>query len=114
MKKTIISIGVWSLPALAFAQANAYSILSTIRGILNVVIPILITLGIIYFIWGVIEYVISKTEEAKKEGRDKMIYGIIGLFVIISIWGLVGILSNTFGIQAGGSLTPSQIPGVLP
>lgn len=72
--------------------------LCKIGEIMNAIIPILITLGVLYFVWGVISYVIADDEEAKSKGRDRIIYGIIGLAVIISVWGLVKILSNTFGL----------------
>ena len=119
MKKIFISVGIWLLPAFAFAQTQIIcpssgglcNVLKTIQGLLNVVMPILVTIGVIMFIWGVIEYVIGKTEEAKKEGRDKMIYGIIGLFVIVSVWGLVSILQNTFGTSGQNIAPPLPIVG---
>ncbi|KKS24434.1 MAG: hypothetical protein UU82_C0006G0032, partial [Candidatus Nomurabacteria bacterium GW2011_GWC2_41_8] len=40
--------------------------------------------------------------EAKKAGRDRIIFGIIGLAVIIALWGLVRILTNTFGVPTAG------------
>jgi len=86
------------------------SIICTVGNILDTVIPILVVLGVVYFIWGVISYVISDDEEAKKKGRDRMIYGIIGLVVIVAMWGLVGIVRNTFGL-GGGSQSP-EIPTV--
>ena len=46
-------------------------------------------------------YFISSDEEAKKKGRDRIIYGIIGLVVIIAIWGLVGVVRNSFGLNSG-------------
>ncbi len=76
-------------------------IVCKIGDILNIVIPILIVLGVVLFIWGVVMYVISSDEEAKKKGRDRMIYGIIGLVVIIAIWGLVGVVRNSFGLNSG-------------
>ncbi len=104
--------GLALAPMLAFAQANQPQcgtpgsdigyIICKIGALLNTVIPILITLGVIYFIWGVISYVVAGDEEAKTAGRDKMIFGIIGLVVIIGMWGLVGIVSRTFGIGQGG------------
>lgn len=60
------------------------------------VIPLIFALATVIFIWGVVQYVINSDEEAKKEkGRQFMIWGIIGLAVMISVWSLVGILSNT-------------------
>ncbi len=75
------------------------SVLCKIGQLLNAIVPVLIALGVVYFVWGVITYVISSEEEAKKSGRMRIIYGIIGLAVIIALWGLVGILVNTFGLQ---------------
>ena len=66
--------------------------------ILNAVLPVLIALGVVYFVWGVVTYVIASDEEAKKTGRNRIILGIIGLAVIIGLWGLVAILKNTFGL----------------
>jgi hypothetical protein len=74
------------------------AILCKIGELLNTIMPILIALGVVYFIWGVVSYVIAKDDEAKTKGRDTMIMGIIGLVVIVSVWGLVSILKNTFGL----------------
>lgn len=67
--------------------------------LLTTVVPVLIALGVVYFIYGVITYMIGSDEEAKKKGRDRIIFGIIGLAVIIAVWGLVKLLTNTFGID---------------
>lgn len=101
MKKLGILLAVLVLPIFVYAQ-TADSILVTVEDILNALIPIIITLGVIYFMWGVIQYTTGKSDDAKKEGRDRMIFGIIGLFVIVSIWGLVNLVSTTFDIEQGG------------
>lgn len=113
MKKNLIvlsSLGVLA-PVLAFAQpsttASCYgpqmsgtvqAVICKLGEILNTIIPILIVLGVVYFVWGVITYVIQSDEEAKKAGKNRMIFGIIGLVVIVGMWGLVGIVTKTFDI----------------
>lgn len=77
---------------------NIGDILCNISSILNSIIPILLILGVIYFIWGVITYMIGTGEEAKKGGKNKIIYGLIGLVIIVGLWGIVNIVTNTFGI----------------
>jgi len=63
------------------------------------VIPLIFALAIAMFVWGVVMYVINSNEEAKKaKGRQFMIWGIVALTVMVSVWGLVAILGNTFGI----------------
>lgn len=90
---------------------NLNDVLCKIGDLLNAIVPILIALGVVYFVWGVITYVVSADEEVKTKGRDKMIYGIIGLAVIIGLWGLVKILTNTFGVDnAGQNITYPTTP----
>ena len=64
------------------------------------VIPLIMALAVASFVWGVVQYVINSSEEAKREkGRQFMIWGIIALVVMVCIWGLVSIVGGTFGIQ---------------
>ena len=68
--------------------------------ILNTIVPIIIVLGVVYFMYGVISYAIAKDDEAKTAGRGAMINGLIALLVITSIWGLIAMLKNTFGVTS--------------
>ena len=64
------------------------------------IIPFLITLATVAFIWGIIQYFLNPdNEEKRKKGKEFLVWGLIGLFVMISVWGLVGVLSDTFGIK---------------
>jgi hypothetical protein len=85
-------------------------LLCKIGDLLNLVVPILILLGVVYFVWGVITYVISDDEEAKKKGRDRMIFGIIGLVVIVGLWGLVHLVTNSFGLSNSSTITYPTVP----
>ena len=53
-------------------------------------------------------FISSSDEEAKKGGRAKIINGLIGLFVIVCFWGIIGIVKNTFGIgnATGANIVP--------
>ncbi len=98
MSKIIKGFGVLSLivaPFMALATTpdgtavggpTVFNLLGTIMAIMNVVIPILITLAVLYTIWGVIKYATAKESEDQAEGRRVIISGIIGLFVIVAIW----------------------------
>jgi uncharacterized membrane protein len=99
--KKFISIGavLGVMPLFASAQIGAQSIISTITGILNTLIPVLITVAVVYFIWGVIQYTVSTDEEAKKKAKTGIIQGLIGLFVIVSFWGIIAIVKSTFNFQ---------------
>ena len=115
MKKIITgaALSALTLPFIALAQTTAFSILGVISNILNILIPLLITAALVYFIWGVISYVIAKDADDKEKARSVVTRGILGLFIVVSVWGLIGIIQSTFGVGAGGALTEDQIPGVI-
>ena len=75
------------------------------------IIPFIIGLGVLLFLIGVVQYVASGDNEEKREAsRNMMIYGIIAIFVMVSVWGFVKILSTTFGFNyAMPSLPPSAV-----
>lgn len=104
-----------STPADACADIEGIgNIICQIHKILNLIIPALIALAVIYFIWGVVQYVIRDSEEAKKKGKDHIIYGIIGLAIVVGLWGVVGLLQNSFGLGGGSPpalTTPTESDG---
>lgn len=64
------------------------------------VVPLLFALATVGFIWGIIQYFINpENEEKRSQGKSYAIWGLIGLFVMVSIWGLVGVFSSTVGIN---------------
>ncbi len=77
---------------------------SGIIGVINlVIVPLIFALSFAAFIWGVANYFFFHGgEEAKrKEGREFIFWGIIGLVVLLSVWSFVKILLSTLGIASG-------------
>jgi len=109
-KKTLAGIALTTLamvPMLAFA-ADITTILETGKTILNSLIPILMILATVVFLWGVITYITAGGDEEKAAtGRAYIIWGLIGLFAMVAIWGLVLALVSTF--QVGGQQIPSSV-----
>ncbi len=97
MKKIIVLGLVLVSPALASA-ADAFSIVGTIGQWLGYITPILISLAVVYFIWGVIQYLIAGDEEKKKKATGMITAGLIGLFIIVAFWGIIRLVTNTFGV----------------
>jgi predicted membrane channel-forming protein YqfA (hemolysin III family) len=134
MKKKLVllsSVVLGLVPAFALAQVSntgsnstcdatlasggtLFTLLCKFGTLLNAIVPVLIALGVVYFVWGVITYVVSNDEEAKKAGRDRIIFGIIGLAVIIGVWGLVNLLRNTFGLNNNQQIQIPTVPVVIP
>ena len=117
MKKVIYAVLTFA-PVLALAQAGTTNLsgvsnlVGSIGGIINKIIPVLFALAILYFFWGIVTYIRSagNPEEAAK-GKSIMIYGIIAIFVMASVYGLVSWLQGTLGISGnnGTGITPPQV-----
>ncbi|MDP2593235.1 MAG: pilin [bacterium] len=94
------------------ASSSIGSLLANIQQLINSIVPVLIALGVVYFVWGVVRFMIGDTEEAKTKGKDTIVYGIIGFAIIIGLWGLVNIVVNTLGFGGAGALTPPTLTTV--
>ncbi len=67
------------------------------------IIPLLVGLAVAYFLYGVGKFIKNADSDAEREkGKQVMIWGVIALFVIVSVWGLVGLLATTFGVSRVG------------
>ena len=63
--------------------------------ILTPIVTLLFALAIILFIWGIVEFLIySDNEEKKSIGKRHMVWGIIGLAIMIAVNGIVWMLVN--------------------
>lgn len=85
----------------------AYTILYIINSIL---VPVLFALAFIVFLYGVAKtYIFSVGDEGGvKEGHKLILWGIVGFVVMISLWGLVNIVANTFGLAGSFAPRPPQ------
>ena len=119
MKKIILSIATF-LPSVTFAQqitgsnpiTNFDTLVGRLTNIGNVVIELLIAFAVIYIIINVVRFIMSGDDTKRSELRTSILWGIVGLFVILSIWGLVRILTNTF--NTGNRQAPRQNTGEVP
>ena len=82
------------------------------QGFLSRLMVLLISLAVVWFVWNVFHYVIAVDEVDKATAKDKIVWGLIAIFIMVSIWGLVAILQYTFQIFPSSSAP--QINNVMP
>lgn len=69
--------------------------------ILNPLIVLLFALALIYFLYGVFEFVSGQDNDEKKTtGKSHMIWGVIGLTIMMGVWFIMGVILNTLGISS--------------
>lgn len=116
MKKTFqfaVSLFIFSVPFFAAAAAAAAPDVTVIKpyadsityAINYIIVPVLMAVAFIVFLWGVYKYyILSADNEAERvKGHQFVLWGVIGFVVILSIWGLVNIVAGTLGLQLGGT-----------
>ena len=100
--KKIIALVSFAIPSMALAQAltpitNVNNLSTRILSIGSTVTYILVAAAVLFIVWNVVMYVIKPaSSDDKKAAGGNILWGILGLFIIVSIWGLVNILTNTF------------------
>lgn len=115
MKKTLgLAVFASAFPVLASAQqiTDVNSLLAKLVSIGNALIPIFISFAVIYLVYAIVVYIIAGDEDKKKEGKTMVIYGIIGLFLILSIWGLVGLLRRSFNFGSNQQVPYQEFPTI--
>jgi uncharacterized membrane protein YidH (DUF202 family) len=98
--KKIIPFGLMAMPFAAGAVESANDVFNLVEDILGKLAPLLIAIAVIILLVAIVNYIRAGEDEEKRgAAKNLMIYGIIGLFVMVSLWGLVAILSGTFNLN---------------
>lgn len=92
-------------PAFAFAQfSDTTQLINAFGGILNSLIVILIALALFVFLWGLVKFIfrVGGDEKAVAEGKRVMIWGLIALFIMVSVWGIIELVQDDLGLSNSG------------
>ena len=100
------------LPVVTFAEKTGLTandsggplgkLITNVLGFINnIIIPAILGLGFLMFVWGIYQYLIAggASDEAQKSGKKLMLWATLGFVIIIIFWGVVNIFANTTGLQ---------------
>lgn len=67
--------------------------------ILNPLIVLMFVVSLLVFFWGLVEFITKAGEEGGREtGRRNILYGIIGMCIMVGVYGIIHVILATFGI----------------
>ena len=73
------------------------TLVGTVIGLINQIIPVLVALALVLFLWGGVLYIYkSQDAHGRAANKELLIWGLIAMFVLISIWGILRLLCNSF------------------
>lgn len=90
---------------------SIFNLLGLAQGTVNALVPLLIGVGVIALFIGVIGFMTGKNAEDHGKWGKFLGYSILGLFVMVSIWGIVNFLGSVVGVGQGGGVPVPQVPG---
>jgi hypothetical protein len=101
--KKIIPLIIALTPGFVLAATDIPGVFDLIWG--SVLLPLtdfLIAIAVVVFIWGVLKYMQAAGEEDVSEAKRFIVYGLIGIFIMSSVWGLVKVIESTLDIRQSG------------
>ena len=113
MKKgLLLGSALFAVPFVAGAQTitegTVTGIFTSIQNIVNAALPVIISIAVLLFLWGLVKYLLNADDaEARASSRSLMIWGVVIIFVMISVWGLVNFLGDIFELDN----TVGAVPG---
>jgi uncharacterized membrane protein len=68
--------------------------------ILNPLIALAFAIALLVFFWGIFQFIRSETADTQREkGKSKILWGLVGMFIMVSAFGLIRLILNTFGLS---------------
>jgi hypothetical protein len=66
----------------------------------NPLIQLLFAVALAFFLYGLFKFIANgDNESARTEGKSHMLYGIIGMVIMMGVWGITNLLINTLEIE---------------
>ncbi len=121
-------VAFWCIPILMYANGslagNDYASDSQLDNLLgniliftnNVLIPFILGIGFLVFIYGMFQYFIAggANDEKKEKGKSLAVYAVLGFVLVIIFWGIINLVANSIGLNKQNESTKFQksIPSV--
>mgnify|MGYP001557951931 CR=1 FL=1 len=114
MKKALSLLALAGLPLVASAQSINLSplerLLGAVAAIIGALVPILVTLALVVFFWGLVKYLWGASGKAgHQKGKDLMNWGLVTLFVMVSVWGIIDLMQRALNIDENAKGKSPQI-----
>lgn len=99
------------VPNITFGALDGLkSLLTSMKDIINLAFPVLSGIAVIFFFWGIGQFILKDAgnDKTREEGKKKILWSIIALFVMFSIMGIIKWIGNTVGIEVKSSAGSSE------
>ena len=72
-------------------------VVNILIGGINNIVTVLIVFALLIFMWGIIRFIYNVNDSREREqGKQFILWGLVALFVLASLWGIMGIMCSAF------------------
>lgn len=99
------------VPSIAFGAFDSVKgLIKDIDGLIQDLVIVVIGLAMLFFFWNMGQVILKSGDpKAREESRNRMVWGVIAIFVMFSIWGIVYWIGDNLGIEVGGNGSDSGV-----
>jgi alcohol dehydrogenase class IV len=84
--------------AASTADAFGRAIEPIVVNIVNPIVMLMFAVAVVVFVYGIVEMVSHGGDpDARTKGRNHMLGGVVGMFIMLSAWGIIHLVANTVG-----------------
>ena len=122
MKAIIYSSALFLTPLLTMAATGLAggnddagklgTFLKSVIGFINdILFPLALAVAFIFLVWGVVKFFVigGDSDDGKKQGKDLIIYSVVGFVIILSFYGIINVLTHGLGF-GGETITLPEVP----
>lgn len=102
-------------PKLVFAYAgrDLDGVMGVIMDLIDGLVVVITGLALVFFLWGLAKFILKAGDEAERaKGKQVMLWGLITLFVMVTVWAIVLFLQSAF-FGPGASITDPWSPPAI-
>lgn len=109
-KSILVACAVVAVPIRVSAQVDLgyfVQLITTLISLINTLIPIIVGVGLLFFIYNLTRFILHEdNDEERVRVRQQMLWGVLALFAIVTLWGLVNVLVSFFNLPDYSPVTP--------
>lgn len=100
---------------LPVVEAGSSLLERVVRYIIDPTVKVIFTLGLLLFFVGIVEFLWKlKDGQVDKTGKEHMLYGMAGMLIMVSVYGIISLIMNTLGLDFATATDVSRIQNVNP
>ena len=109
--RALVLLALVTGPLCVYGQSFDYAktLLQDFLKLIGILVPIITAFALIMLMWSAVELIRAGKDETRTEGRKKVMWGVIALFVLVSVWGIVVVLQGMF-FKGGEANSNAQTP----